>query len=75
MTYQVQIKRGGKYRPCRIDPNHQTLEAAIASCCRRDEDGIFPSDVRIVNDVSKVIVTHRIWLKLRSSASASAPAE
>jgi hypothetical protein len=54
-------------------PIHASQEAAVARCCRADPDGIFPSDLRVVDHTGKVIENHKSWFdKFRKSQEVKA---
>lgn len=64
MAFIIQTRNSsGKWAPSRFaGPPHSAIETAVSAACHWDEDGIFPSDVRIVDDAGKVVVTARSWL-------------
>lgn len=62
MSFTVQSKQmNGRWAPVAFNRRHATLDAAVARCCGCDEDGMFPSDLRVVDEDGKVLVTAKSW--------------
>jgi hypothetical protein len=63
MAFIIQtLNARGKWAPARFaGPPHHAIETAVSAACHWDEDGLFPADVRIVDDTGKVIVTAKSW--------------
>lgn len=65
MSYSLQVRSvSGKWVAARYTgPSHSHLETAISAACGLDQDGIFPADVRIIDDKRVVVVTAKSWLE------------
>jgi hypothetical protein len=62
--YMIQSRgNSGKWQISRSFRTYAVLDAAVAQCCALDQDGIFSSDVRIVDDTGKVVCTGKAWLE------------
>lgn len=62
MALRLQTRQAsGKWALHRYAGGHNTVDSAIDAACRCDQDGIFPSGIRIVDDAGKVVVTSKSW--------------
>lgn len=63
MAFIIQVRsNSGKWVRGRFTgPPHGSIETAVSAACHFDQDGLFPSGVRIVDDAGKVVVTAKSW--------------
>lgn len=65
MVYRVQIRNAaGKWSDHNYIGRSMDIDALVAACCRCDEDGLFPSDLRICNG-DNVVVSRKSWTASR----------
>lgn len=62
-TFTIQTRDfNGRWKERRMQGRFGSLQIALDMACACDEDGIFPSDVRITRD-GAVAVTHKSWME------------
>ena len=58
LNLRIQTRdHNGRWKDLRFaGPSHSFMETAISSACHLDQDGLFSSDVRIVDATGKVVM-------------------